>query len=84
MPIDRPLRRPNIGGKPTTSEFVICQNFVFRPAAVDGFSHQTYEDNSAVTIVNFKGYTQSISDSEGRLFDFLKATFNPGAVDENS
>jgi len=50
---------------------------------VDGFSHQSYEDGSAVTTVNFKSYTQSIPDPERRLFDFLTSTFNPKPVDEN-
>jgi len=36
----------------------------------DGCSHQAYADGCAVTIVNFKSYTQTIPDSAGRLFDF--------------
>jgi hypothetical protein len=40
---------------------------VFRPANVDGFSHLTYEDGSAVTTVNFKSYTQGIPDPERRF-----------------
>jgi len=76
MPIEAPTHTP-IGNRLTSSEFVVCQNFVFRPANVDGFSHQTYEDGSAVTTVNFKSYTQSIPDVERRLFDFLLKQFNP-------
>jgi hypothetical protein len=55
---------------------------VFRPANVDGFSHQTYEDGSVVTTVNFKSYTQSIPDPERRLFEFLVATIKPSPIDE--
>lgn len=76
-PSQTPIRR-----RVTHSEFVVCQNFVFRPANVDGFSHQTYEDGSAVTMVNFKSYTQSIPDSERRLFDFLISIFNPKPTNE--
>jgi hypothetical protein len=50
---------------------------------VDGFSHQTYEDGSAITTVNFKSYTQSIPDAERRLFDFLISKLNPRHPDEN-
>jgi hypothetical protein len=64
-----------IGSTAINSEFVICQNFVFRPANGDGFSHQTYEDGSAVTTVNFKSYTQGVPDPERRLFDFLISKF---------
>jgi len=50
---------------------------------VDGFSHQTYEDGSAVTMVNFKSYTQSIRDPERRLFDFLISRIQPATPDES-
>lgn len=82
MPIETPTRTA-IGNRATNSDFVLCQDFVFRPANVDGFAHQSYEDGSAVTTVNFKSYTQSIPDPERRLFDFLTSTFNPKPVDEN-
>jgi hypothetical protein len=82
MPIEAPTRTA-IGNRITNSDFVLCQDFVFRPASVDGFSHQSYEDGSAVTTVNFKSYTQSIPDPERRLFDFLTSTLNPKPVDEN-
>lgn len=71
-----------IGSRATNSDFVVCQNFVFRIANVDGFSHQTYEDASAITTVNFKSYTQSIPDPERRLFDFLVSRLNPKSTDE--
>jgi hypothetical protein len=49
---------------------------------VDGFSHQTYEDGSAITTVNFKSYTQSIPDPERQLFDFLVSRLKPKSTDE--
>lgn len=76
MPIEAPSRTPT-GNRAISSDFVLCENFVFRPANVDGFSHQTYEDGSAVTTVNFKSYTQSIPDPDRRLFEFLVATIKP-------
>ena len=62
MPIEAPSNTP-IGSR-THSEFVLCEGFAFRPSNVDGCSHQTYADGSAVTIVNFKSYTQTIPDPE--------------------
>ncbi len=82
MPIEAPSHTA-IGNRVTNSDFVLCQDFVFRPANVDGFSHQSYEDGSAVTTVNFKSYTQSIPDPERRLFEFLTTTFKPKSTDEN-
>ena len=83
MPLEGPSHTP-IGSRAINSEFVICQNFVFRPANVDGFSYQTYEDGSAVTTVNFKSYTQGIPDPDRRLFDFLISKLKPKSTDENS
>jgi hypothetical protein len=81
MPIEAPSHTVT-GSRLTNSEFVCCQNFVFRPVTVDGFSHQTYEDGSAITTVNFKSYTQSIPDVERRLFNFLLSQLNPRTTDE--
>lgn len=82
MPIEAPPHTA-IGSRASNSDFVVCQNFVFRLANVDGFSHQIYEDASAITTVNFKSYTQSIPDPERRLFDFLVSRLNPKSPDEN-
>jgi hypothetical protein len=82
MPIEAPPHT-SIGSRAINSEFVICQNFVFRSANVDGFSHQTYEDGSAVTTVNFKSYTQGIPDPERQLFDFLVSKLKPKPAGEN-
>jgi hypothetical protein len=71
-----------IGSRALNSDFVLCENFVFRPANVDGCSHQTYEDGAAVTTVNFKSYTQTIPDPERRLFDFLISKLIPKPTDE--
>ena len=73
-----------IGNRALNSDFVLCENFAFRPANVDGFSHQTYEDGAAVTTVNFKSYTQTILDPEGRLFAFLISKLHPKPTDENA
>ena len=73
-----------IGSRALNSDFVLCENFVFRPANVDGFSHQTFEDGAAVTTVNFKSYTQTIPDPERHLFDFLISKLNPKPTDENA
>ncbi len=83
MPIEAPSHSP-IGRRSKSSEFFLCENFAFRPANVDGFSHQTYEDGSAITTVNFKAYTQSIPDPKRRLFEFLISVLQPQSLDENS
>jgi len=80
MPIEAPSHTP-IGSR-THSEFILCKGFAFRPSTVDGFSHQSYADGSAVTIVNFKSYTQTIPDPERRLFDFLIRKLKPKPADE--
>lgn len=82
MPIEAPIPT-SISTKVTNSDFVICQNFVFRPANVDAFSHQTFEDGSAITTVNFKSYTQSIPDADQQLFEFLTSILNPKPTGEN-
>jgi hypothetical protein len=84
MPIEAPSHtHPVISSITTHSEFVLCQDFVSRPAHVDGCSHQTYLDGAAVTIVNFKSYTQAIPDPQRRLFDFLIRKLKPRPVDES-
>ena len=83
MPLEAPSHSP-IGRRSRNSEFFLCENFAFRPANVDGFSHQTFEDGSAITTVNFKAYTQSIPDPDRRLFQFLLSVLEPQSVDENS
>ena len=84
MPIEAPSHtRPAIGSRTTPSEFVLCQDFIFRPIHVDGCSHQRYADGSAITTVNFKSYTQSIPDPERRLFDFLIRKLKPRPADES-
>jgi hypothetical protein len=73
-----------IGSRALNSDFVLCENFAFRPANVDGFSRQTFDDGAAVTTVNFKGYTQAIPDPEGRLFAFLISKLNPKPTHETA
>ena len=81
MPIEAPSNSP-IASR-THSEFVLCEELVFRPSTVDGFSHERYDDGAAVTTVNFKSYTQTIPDSERRLFDFLVRRLKPKPADES-
>jgi hypothetical protein len=83
MPIETPSHKTSATNKATQSEFVLCQDFVFRPANVDGFSHQTFSDGSAVTTVNFKSYTQSIPDPDRCLFEFLLSRIGPQACNES-
>ncbi|MBN8710177.1 MAG: hypothetical protein J0I10_12380 [Verrucomicrobia bacterium] len=81
MAIEAPQHSP-ITRHANNTDFVLCENFAFRPANVDGFSHQKFEDGTAVTTVNFKSYTQSIPDPERRLFDFLISKLHPKPTDE--
>ena len=81
MPIEAPSNTPT--GSRTHSEFILCQDFIFRPSTVEGCSHQRYADGSAITTVNFKSYTQSIPDPQRQLFDFLIRKLKPRLVDES-
>ncbi|MBN8708132.1 MAG: hypothetical protein J0I10_02055 [Verrucomicrobia bacterium] len=83
MPIEAP-NHSSIGSRSRSSEFYLCENFAFRPANVDGFSHQTFDDGSGITTVNFKAYTQSIPDPKQRLFQFLISVLQPQSLDEDS
>ncbi len=78
-----PIESPSPIGTRTHSEFVLREGFVFRLSTVDGFLHQRYADGSAVTVVNFKSYTQTIPDPEKRLFNFLIRKLKPKPADEN-
>ena len=82
MPIEMPKHTVNATPKVSGSDFVLCQNIAFRLSSVDGFSHHRYEDGSAVTILNFKGYTQNMADPQRQLFDFLILHINPCISDE--
>jgi hypothetical protein len=63
-------------------DHIRCEDFVFRIADVDGFSHQSMSETEPMTIVNFKGYTQAIPDAQRKLFDFLIAKLKPQPADE--
>jgi hypothetical protein len=78
MPANRALR----SGTRPLSEYVRCEDFIFRVGDVDGFSHQPVPESESVTVVNFKGYSQSIPDPERRLFDFLVAKLQPIIANE--
>lgn len=84
MPIEAPNHPPISSRQSRSSEFFLCENFAFRPANVDGVSHQVFDDGPAITTVNFKAYTQSIPDPNRRLFDFLISVLQPELPDENS
>ncbi len=79
MPSNRP---PRSGTR--ISDHVRCEDFVFRIADVDAFSHQPAPEGEGdpVTIVNFKGYTQAVPDTERQLFDFLLQKIQPKSADE--
>ena len=81
MPIEAPSRSPIASS--THSEFVLCEGFAFRLSTVDGFSHERCADGTAVTVVNFKSYTQTIPDPKRRLFDFLLCKLKPKPADES-
>lgn len=53
------------------SEFVIINNFVFRPKQVEGFYSQEAVDGLRTTTVIFPPYKQTIPDPEWRLYNFL-------------
>lgn len=82
MPIATPLASASRTSSKPHSDFVLCQDFVFRPADVDGFSHVVEPDSEAITVVNFKAFTQSIPDPEKRLFSFLVRKLKPRSVNE--
>jgi hypothetical protein len=82
MPIATPLASASRTSSKPHSDFVLCQNFVFRPGDGDGFSHIAEPGSEPLTVVNFKSFTQSIPDPEKRLFRFLIGKFNPRCLDE--
>ena len=77
MPIQMPNTPTSSIAPRSLSEHVRCRDFVFRVADVDGFSHRPVPEGDPITVVNFKGYTQSVRDPERRLFDFLLARTKP-------
>lgn len=59
------------------SEFVIINNFVFRPKQVEGFYRQEAVDGLRTTTVIFPPYKQSVPDPEWRLYNFLLKRKHP-------
>jgi hypothetical protein len=59
------------------SEFVIINNFVFRPKQVEGFYRQEAADGLRTTTVFFPPNRQTIPDPEWRLYDFLLKRMHP-------
>lgn len=62
------------------SEFVRCQNFVFRLRDMDCFLHAEQVEGPNVTAVYLKGYSPHVVDPEGKLFSFLCSKFTPKPV----
>ncbi len=62
------------------SEFVIINNFVFRPKQVEGFYRQEAVDGLKTTTVIFPPYKQTVPDPEWRLYDFLLKRKHPMGV----
>ncbi len=79
-----PIEGPNLKAKDRDrhSEYVICEDFVFKPTSVDAFSHEAINEGTGVTTVNLKSYTQEISDPQRKLFNFLVSRFHPDPPDE--
>ena len=82
MAIDMLTSTPSVSNK-AHSDFILCQNFMFRLSTVDGCLHQKLDDDQpAITTVNFKSYTQNIPDPDRRLFNFLVTKIKPRPIDE--
>lgn len=64
------------------SEFLICQNLVFRPRKIDGFSHKLVGEEP-VTTVHYQNYTEEVPDPDQVLFNYLKRRFHPEPPDES-
>ena len=62
------------------SEFVLCQNFVFRIRDVDCFLHMEQAEGPNLTAVYLKGYAPHVADSEKKLFSFLCSKLKPKPV----
>jgi hypothetical protein len=53
------------------SEFVVFNDFVFKPKQVEAFYRQEAADGLRTTTVIFPPYKQTVPDPEWRLYDFL-------------
>jgi hypothetical protein len=59
------------------SEFVVINDFVFKPKQVEGFYSQEAADGLRTTTVIFPPYKQTVPDPEWRLYDFLFKRMHP-------
>jgi hypothetical protein len=59
------------------SEFVVINNFVFRPKQVEAFYRQEAVDGLRTTTVIFPPNRQTIPDPEWSLYDFLFKRTHP-------
>ena len=64
------------------SEFILCQNFVFRLRDIDCYWHAAQAEGPSITAVYLKGYSPHVVDRDGKLFRFLCETLSPQCVDE--
>jgi hypothetical protein len=59
------------------SEFVVINNFVFKPKQVEAFYREESVDGLRTTTVFFPPNRQTIPDPEWRLYDFLFKRMHP-------
>ena len=59
------------------SDFVIINDFVFRPKQVESFYRQEAVDGLRTTTVIFPPYKQTVPDPEWRLYNFLLKRKHP-------
>ena len=59
------------------SEFVIINDFVFKPKQVEAVYRQEAVDGLKTTTVIFQTHKQTVSDPDGKLYDFLFKRMHP-------
>ncbi|MFZ0434431.1 MAG: hypothetical protein WAL87_00445 [Chthoniobacterales bacterium] len=76
MPITGPNNKYSIAPD-NYSDFVIINDFVFRPKQVESFYRQEAVDGLRTTTVIFPPYKQTVPDPEWRLYSFLLKRKHP-------
>lgn len=79
MPITGPNNKYSIAPD-NYSDFVIINDFVFRPKQVESFYRQEAVDGLRTTTVIFPPYKQTVPDPEWRLYNFLLKRKHPMEV----
>ena len=59
------------------SDFVIINDFVFKPKQVEAIYRQEAVDGLRTTTVIFQTHKQTVSDPDGKLYDFLFKRMHP-------